>query len=121
MRSDSLRNSATPAGRGQADDLAREAIATAKLKGTNHRKNAFTQVVYTSAANGDQIRALLYNKDSYDVALLFDIPAAKLKTAGTGIDLCLEALAVGQRAQNAFNTGTVEDDPAKAAGGGGVF
>lgn len=98
-----------------------EAIATAKLKGTNHRKNAYTQVVYTSAANGDQIRALLYNKDSYDIALLFDIPAAKLKTAGTGIDLCLEALAVGQRAVRAFDTGNVDDAPAKASGGGGVF
>jgi len=93
-----------------------EALTTAKLKGTNHRKNNYTQVVYTSAANGDQIRALLYQRDPYDVALIFDIPAAKLKTAVTGIDLCLEAFAVGQKAQRAFEGGSTDEDPAKAGG-----
>jgi len=85
------------------------------------KKSAFKRLIF-NASNGDVVRVFLYQKDPYEVALIWDIPAAvdrdpKLLRAR---DLCRESFALGRRANDSFSgsLSSGEQGSEGAAGGG---
>jgi hypothetical protein len=113
-----------------SDYNAGDAAATGQLKSDSHRKNTFKRLIFTSPVNNDVVRVFFYKHGNHDVALIWDIPPALEKTTATGINLCLESFAVGEKANRFFARGYHEDEglgggpiPGKgggAEGGGGV-
>jgi hypothetical protein len=95
-----------------------EAALSGTPKADTKRTNAYKRVIFT-AGNGDIIKAYFYKMDVYDVALIWDIPTAVEKETSTGVELCLESFAVGNRAVNLFQGGTDDDLAGEAGGGGG--
>jgi hypothetical protein len=81
--------------------------------------NQFRRLIF-NASNGNAIRVFLYKKEPYDVALIWDAPAA-LERSGSlssARDLTLQTFAVGRRAQNAFAGGVTPGDSSEGGGGG---
>jgi len=92
----------------------------AKMQDTKLKSNAFKRVIFNAPSNPtDQVRLYLYNNkaESYDVALIWVVPADVAKDAAVtqGIDLSLESFAVGGKAVQRFATGGGEDE---SVGGG---
>lgn len=94
-----------------------EKLAAPKFQNEKKRANSFKMLVFT-AANNNVIRVYMYQKPPYDLALIWDTPAAADRDAElrTGRELCLESMAVGNRARQQFEGGVSGGEE----GGGGA-
>jgi hypothetical protein len=92
---------------------AAEALQNPRVQNVSAKRNAFKRITFPSPTGSD-VRVYLYNRDPYDVALVWDIPKG---TTSTGIDLCLESFAVGPKAIRQFEGGVGDEE---AAGGKGT-
>lgn len=113
-----------------SDYGAGEEVLSEPLKNDKKKSNDYKRLVFPAPSNGDDIRVFFYKQGEYDVALIWDIPPDQVKspTVTTGMELCLEILAVGPRAQRAFSGAVVGDEeiggggpPADSAAGGQAF
>jgi hypothetical protein len=101
---------------------ANEKLQDPQFQNDTTKKTALKRLIF-DASNGDVIRVYLYQKDPYDVALIWDIPAAAdrdTKLIGAR-DLCLQSFAVGRRANDSFAGSLSSSETggeAGAAGGG---
>jgi hypothetical protein len=62
--------------------------------------------------NAKIVQIYLYGseKDTYQVALIFEYPTAEQNSVSPKISLCLESFAVGERAKRAFAGGEMEEE-----------
>jgi hypothetical protein len=104
-----------------ATDLGGAEGVNAKISTAKEKNNAYKRLIYDSTVNNDSIRVYFYNQKTpqgdYDVAVIWDIPAAMVKETSSPIALCLESFAVGGKALNSFARGYT-DDTSPASGGG---
>ena len=98
--------------------------ANPELAPKNDKKQniTFQRLIY-QGQSGDTIQVYFadFNKGETQVAIIFDIPPALLKTpiVTQGIDLSLNAFALGNAARKLFNGGVVSPGGEKASGGDG--
>jgi hypothetical protein len=86
------------------------------------RNNEYRRLIFT-AGNGNTVRVYFYKVAEYDVALIWNLPPGADRKSGGPIELSLETLAVGPRAQNLFQGGSDDEPVAEGAapGGGTAF
>lgn len=100
---------------------AAEALQAPKIQNVNEKRNTFKRLSFATGPNNDvTVSTYLYNRDPYDVALVWYIPKG---VSTTGIRYSLETFAVGPKAMRQFEGGVGDEEAgAKGAeGGGGVF
>lgn len=107
-----------------AEDYANQEALSIPAKPVTKRGNKFQSLIF-QAGNSDTIQAWLINQSGFDVALIWQIPPGLEKSSGAARELTLESFAVGNKAQNLFANGGVDDElgggGGEAAGGGTVF
>jgi hypothetical protein len=103
-----------------ASDLSSQEALDNPVQTDKKRSNEFKRLIF-NASNGDAVRVYFYKQAEYDLAFIWDIPPGQEKSPAmtTGAELAMESMAVGPRAVNAFQSGTVEDDLIEAAPAGG--
>jgi len=97
-----------------------DALATPKFDNENKKSNQYRRLIFNSP-NGNVVRVYLYKRDPYDVALIWDTPAAPDQNPGltNARDLCLKSFAAGRRAVRYFSGSMSESEGGEAAPGGG--
>lgn len=97
-----------------------EKLTAPKFQNETKRANKFKMLVFT-APNNNVIRVYLYQQPPYDLALIFDTPAAAERNTElrTARELCLESMAVGSRARLLSEGGTPDAEAEGGKGGGG--
>lgn len=92
-----------------------EEITLTKFKPETKRSNEYRY--YTTTVNGRNVQVYLLQKSApYDVALIFEYPKSEQSSLFSKIGMCLESLAVGEKARRYFSGATSEEE---ASGGGG--
>ena len=86
------------------------------LETVNKKTNQYKRLIFDSS-NGNKVQVYFYKSGPYDVALIWDTPAAVDKTAVTSRDLTLQSFAVGNRAGNYFKGSMAEGDSGGGEGG----
>lgn len=97
-----------------------EKLASPTFQNEKKRSNALKSLMFP-APNNNVIRVYLYQKPPYDLALIFDTPAAAERDPElrTGRELCLESMAVGDRARQQFEGGASGTEEGGGGGEGG--
>jgi hypothetical protein len=93
-----------------------EALQTPNFANETKKPNEYRRLIFRSP-NDNVVRVYLYKRDQYDVALIWDIPAAEdaNATLATARDLTLQSFAVGNRANNYFSGSMSESERSEAA------
>jgi len=92
-----------------------------KRSSTSRVFNEFKQYPFVYESNTVEVY-LLNTKEPYELALIFVYPTSEKANLTSKINLCLESLAVGNRAKAAFSgSGVEEEEAGGASAGGAVF
>jgi hypothetical protein len=97
-----------------------DALQSPKFDSETKKTNQFRRLIFNSP-NGNFVRVYLYKREPYDVALIWDTPAAQNTNAGfiTARDLTLQSFAVGRRAGQYFSGSMNENEGGETAPSGG--
>lgn len=94
-----------------------EDLSPTKVKSETKRANDYK---FQTITVGDKnVQIYLYKHEPYDVALIFEYPKSQQADVFSKIGLCLESLAVGEKARRYFAGATTEEEATQQTGAAG--